>query len=185
MIEKNFHKSNLNNLDILLQGYSYLQSNCWYANFYHCGMIKAVLPHNLQIIAISCWFVFEISLFCHLKYCFSASGHLSCNYEFTWYFRCSIVFSLFPNKPSYSLRSCSLDSVWPYSSEASMVWEPWTYQMFKLNLQFKLNLEKSKRSNCQHPLDHRNSKSSKKICFYFIDYAKAFDSVDHNKLENS
>ena len=23
------------------------------------------------------------------------------------------------------------------------------------------------------------------IYFYFIDYAKAFDSVDHNKLENS
>ena len=25
----------------------------------------------------------------------------------------------------------------------------------------------------------------KNICFYFIDYAKAFDCVDHNKLENS
>ena len=25
----------------------------------------------------------------------------------------------------------------------------------------------------------------KNICFCFIDYAKAFDSVDHNKLENS
>ena len=25
----------------------------------------------------------------------------------------------------------------------------------------------------------------KNIYFYFIDYAKAFDSVDHNKLENS
>ena len=25
----------------------------------------------------------------------------------------------------------------------------------------------------------------KKICFCFIDYAKAFDCVDHNKLENS
>ena len=41
--------------------------------------------------------------------------------------------------------------------------------------------------NCQHPLDHRKSKSKripeKNICF--IDYAKAFDCVDHNKLENS
>ena len=25
----------------------------------------------------------------------------------------------------------------------------------------------------------------KNICFYFIDYAKAFNCVDHNKLENS
>ena len=25
----------------------------------------------------------------------------------------------------------------------------------------------------------------KNICFCFIDYVKAFDSVDHNKLENS
>ena len=25
----------------------------------------------------------------------------------------------------------------------------------------------------------------KNICFCFIDYAKAFDCVDHNKLENS
>ena len=28
-------------------------------------------------------------------------------------------------------------------------------------------------------------KERKKICFCFIDYFKAFDSVDHNKLENS
>ena len=27
--------------------------------------------------------------------------------------------------------------------------------------------------------------SDKNICFSFIDYAKAFDCVDHNKLENS
>ena len=29
------------------------------------------------------------------------------------------------------------------------------------------------------------SKFQKNICFCFIDYAKAFDCVDHNKLENS
>ena len=38
----------------------------------------------------------------------------------------------------------------------------------------------------QHPSDHQKSKSSRKtIYFYFIDYAKAFDRVDHNKQENS
>ena len=36
---------------------------------------------------------------------------------------------------------------------------------------------------CQHPLDHRNSKRvQKNIYFCFIDYAKAFDCVDLNKL---
>ena len=38
------------------------------------------------------------------------------------------------------------------------------------------------RSNCQHPLDHRKSKFQKNIYFCFIDYAKVFDCVDHNKL---
>ena len=36
------------------------------------------------------------------------------------------------------------------------------------------------------PLDHRKSKRvPEKHLFCFIDYAKAFDCVDHNKLENS
>ena len=42
-----------------------------------------------------------------------------------------------------------------------------------------------KRSNCQHPLDHRKSKRvQENIYFCFIDYAKAFDSVDHT-VENA
>ena len=45
----------------------------------------------------------------------------------------------------------------------------------------------NQRSNCQHILDHRKSKgippSPKKI-YCFIDYAKAFDCVDHNKVWN-
>ena len=41
----------------------------------------------------------------------------------------------------------------------------------------------NQRSNCQHPLDHGKSKRvPKNIYFCFIDYAKAFDCVDHNKL---
>ena len=49
---------------------------------------------------------------------------------------------------------------------------------------YKLCLEKgNQRSNCQHPLDHGESKEfQKNIYFCFIDYAKAFDCVDHNKL---
>ena len=42
---------------------------------------------------------------------------------------------------------------------------------------------RKQRSNCQHPLDHQKSKRlPEKIYFCFIDYAKAFDCVDHNKL---
>ena len=43
--------------------------------------------------------------------------------------------------------------------------------------------QKSQRSNCQHLLDHRKRKRiSENIYFCFIDYAKAFDYVDDNKL---
>ena len=45
------------------------------------------------------------------------------------------------------------------------------------------NLDLEKRSNCQHPLDHPKARQfQRNIYFYFIDYAKAFDCVDHNKL---
>ena len=50
---------------------------------------------------------------------------------------------------------------------------------------FKLDLEKAEepRTNCQHPLDHRKAREfQKNIYFCFIDYAKAFDCVAHNKL---
>ena len=55
------------------------------------------------------------------------------------------------------------------------------------SLQARFQQYMNQRSNCQHLLDHRKSKRipEKNIYFSFIDYAKAFDSVDHNKLENS
>ena len=45
--------------------------------------------------------------------------------------------------------------------------------------------QRNQRSNSQHFLDHRKSKfvPEKNIYFCFIDYAKAFDSVDHKKLQ--
>ena len=44
-------------------------------------------------------------------------------------------------------------------------------------------MQRKQRSNCQHLLDHRKSKRvPENIYFCFIDYAKAFDCVDHNKL---
>ena len=47
---------------------------------------------------------------------------------------------------------------------------------------YKLDLEKAEEPEIQHPLDHRKRKFQKNIYFCFIDYTKAFDCVDHNKL---
>ena len=47
-------------------------------------------------------------------------------------------------------------------------------------------MQRNQRSNCQHPLIIKKArefqKKKKNIYFCFIDYAKAFDCVDHNKL---
>ena len=44
-------------------------------------------------------------------------------------------------------------------------------------------MQRNQKSNCQYLLDHRNSKEFiKNIYFCFIEHAKAFDCVDHNKL---
>ena len=42
-------------------------------------------------------------------------------------------------------------------------------------------MQRNQRSNCQHLLDHRKSKRFPKKIYCFIDYAKAFDCVDHNR----
>ena len=57
----------------------------------------------------------------------------------------------------------------------------WTvnFQMFKLVLE----KAEDQRSKCQHPLDHRKRKRiPENTYFCFIDYAKAFNCVYHNKL---
>ena len=53
---------------------------------------------------------------------------------------------------------------------------------------FKLGLEKAEESEIKLPTSVQSSKKQefqKNIYFCFIDYAKAFDCVDYNKLENS
>jgi len=54
---------------------------------------------------------------------------------------------------------------------------------------FKLDLEKAKEPDIKLPTSAGSSKKArefqKNIYFCFIDYAKAFDCVDHNKLANS
>ena len=53
---------------------------------------------------------------------------------------------------------------------------------------FKLDLEKAEETEIKLPTSTGSLKKQefqKNIYFCFIDYAKAFDCVDHNKLENS
>ena len=53
---------------------------------------------------------------------------------------------------------------------------------------FKLALEKAEEPEIKLPTSTGSEKArelQKNIYFCFIDYAKAFDCVDHNKLENS
>ena len=56
-------------------------------------------------------------------------------------------------------------------------------------LMFKLVLEKAEEPEIKLPTSIGSSKKTgefqKNIYFCFIDYAKAFECVDHNKLENS
>ena len=51
---------------------------------------------------------------------------------------------------------------------------------------FKLDLEKAEEPEIKLPTSVGSSKKArefqKNIYFYFIDYSKAFDSVDHNKM---
>ena len=51
---------------------------------------------------------------------------------------------------------------------------------------FKLHLEKAEEPEIKLPtsvgLSKKQESSRKNICFFFIDYAKAFDCVDHHKL---
>ena len=56
---------------------------------------------------------------------------------------------------------------------------------------FKLDLEKAEEQEMKLPTSlglskkQESSRKKKKIYFCFIDYTKAFDCIDHNKLENS
>ena len=53
---------------------------------------------------------------------------------------------------------------------------------------FKMDLEKAEEPEIKLPTSSGSSKRQefqKNIYFCFIDYAKAFDRVDHNKLGNS
>ena len=82
-----------------------------------------------------------------------------------------------------------------HSSHTLVKWcskfsKPGFTNTWTMNFQmFKLVLEKAEEPEIKLPASARSPKkqesSRKNIYFCFIDYAKAFDCVDHNKLENS
>ena len=81
--------------------------------------------------------------------------------------------------------TCQQNNVQNSPSEASTVHEPRTRCSSWIQKR-----QKNQRSNCQHPLDHKKTNkqinkqknSIKNMQFCFIDYAIAFDCVDHSKL---
>ena len=52
---------------------------------------------------------------------------------------------------------------------------------------YKLDLEKAEKPEIKFPISiiEKEREFQKNIYFCFTDYAKTFDYVDHNKLENS
>ena len=69
--------------------------------------------------------------------------------------------------------------VWILQAKASIVHE----QRNSRCSSWILKRQRNERSNCQHLLDHGKAREfQKNIYFCFIDYAKAFDCVDHNQL---
>ena len=66
-------------------------------------------------------------------------------------------------------------------SQASTVHEPRT----SICSSWIQKRQRNQRSNCQHPFDHQKAiEFQKNIYFFFIDYAKAFNYMDHNQLWN-
>ena len=60
--------------------------------------------------------------------------------------------------------------------------------MLTMNFQIStLDLEKAEEQEIKFPISigYQKSKRVQKNTYCFIDYTKAFDCVDHNKLENS
>ena len=62
----------------------------------------------------------------------------------------------------------------------------WTenFQIYKLDFQ-KAEEPEIKLPTCQHFIIEKARNFQKNIHFWFIDYANAFDCVDHKKLEDS
>ena len=88
--------------------------------------------------------------------------------------------------PKNAQTTAQLHSFHTLAKLCSKFSKPGFNSISTVNLQmFKLDLEKGQEPEIKLPTSSQSSKkqeSSRNIYFCFIDYAKAFDCVDHNKL---
>ena len=98
--------------------------------------------------------------------------------EFSFFFDDPVdVGNLISGSSAFSKSSWN---IWKFSLH--LIFALWIYLIITFNL--KKKRQRNQTSNCQHSLDHRKSKRiPEKLELCFIDHAKAFDCVDHNKLE--
>ena len=90
--------------------------------------------------------------------------------------QCQRIFRLCYNCTPFT---CQQGNVQNPSSQALAVYELRASRYISL-IQKR---QRNQRSNCQHPLNYRKSKGiPENIYFCFINYAEAFDCMDHNKL---
>ena len=92
--------------------------------------------------------------------------------------QCQRMFKL-PHKCTH--LTCQQSNAQNSPSQASTILEPRTCRCSSW-IQKK---PRNHRSNCQHLLDHRELQENSRNTSTSISLTKAFDSVDHNKLENS
>ena len=91
--------------------------------------------------------------------------------------QCQRMFTLLYNCTHFT---CQQSNVQNSPSQASVVHKQRT---FRCSSWFQKR-QKNQRSNCQHSLDHRKAKRfpEEYLLVLHINYAKAFDCVDNNKL---
>ena len=112
-----------------------------------------------------------------------SSGHRTGKGQFSFQ-------SLRKAMPKNVQTTAQLHSSHTLAKQCSKFSQPGFNSMWTVNFQmFKLDLEKVEEPEIKLPTSigslKKRESSRKNIYFCFIDYAKAADCVDHNKLENS
>ena len=92
--------------------------------------------------------------------------------------------------PKNTETTAQLQSSHTLAMQCSKFSKPGFNSMWNMNFQiFKLDLEKAEEPGLKLPTSVGSSKKArefqKNIYFCFIDYAKDFDCVDHETVENS
>ena len=79
-------------------------------------------------------------------------------------------------------HNCTHFTCWQSSAQNSLSQDSTVHELRTSRCTSRIQKrQRNKRSNCQHPLDHRKRKFQKNTYFHFIDHTKTFDCMDHNK----